>query len=168
MIHVCSLARLHETVDDSGARHVVTLIGDASRVTRPERIAPENHLLLHMHDIAAPLDGFITPSEDHIGLLVSFVQRWERTTPLVMHCFAGISRSTAAAFTAICALNPHRNELDIARHLRRVSPTATPNRLIVAHADQALRRHGRMVAAVDAIGRGAEAAECVPFRLDLE
>ena len=28
MIHVCSLARLEETVEQTGARHVVSLIGD--------------------------------------------------------------------------------------------------------------------------------------------
>ena len=32
MIHVCSLARLHETVEDTGARHVVSLIGDEGNV----------------------------------------------------------------------------------------------------------------------------------------
>ena len=28
MIYVCSLARLNETVDGTGARHIVSLIGD--------------------------------------------------------------------------------------------------------------------------------------------
>ena len=34
MIHVCSLARLHETVEATGARHVVTLLKDTDRVER--------------------------------------------------------------------------------------------------------------------------------------
>ena len=38
MIHVCSLARLHETVEDTGARHVVSLIGDEDRIERPSAI----------------------------------------------------------------------------------------------------------------------------------
>lgn len=168
MIHVCSLSRLHETVEDCGARHIVSLIGTEGRVTRPERVPEENHLFLQMHDIAVPLDGYVTPSTDHVSRLVAFVQRWDRGAPLVIHCFAGISRSTAAAFTAVCALNPHREEAAIARTLRDASPTATPNRLIVAHADEVLGRRGRMVSAIDAIGRGAEAPECTPFRLDIE
>ena len=44
MIHVCSLARLHDTVRETGARHVVTLIKDISLVHRPASITPENHL----------------------------------------------------------------------------------------------------------------------------
>ena len=51
--------------------------------------------------------------------------------PLVVHCYAGISRSTASAFVAVCALNPHRDEFAIARQIRAASPIASPNRLIV-------------------------------------
>ena len=51
--------------------------------------------------------------------------------------------------------------------LRLASPTAYPNRRLVALGDEALTRSGRMVAAVEEIGRGALADEGVPFRLDL-
>ncbi len=67
MIHVCSLSRLHETVEDTGARHVVSLLGDEARVERPTSIAPENHLWLRLHDISAPLDGYIAPGEEHVA-----------------------------------------------------------------------------------------------------
>ncbi|HML06831.1 MAG TPA: protein-tyrosine phosphatase family protein [Xanthobacteraceae bacterium] len=168
MIHVCSLARLHETVEDTGARHVVSLIGDEASVERPAAIVPENHLWLRLHDISAPLDGYIIPDEEHIADLLDFVRRWDRCSPLVVHCFAGISRSTASAFASVCALNPHRDEGGIAQALRRASPTATPNIRIVSLADRLLGRGGRMIAAIEMIGRGIFAAEAVPFRLELE
>ena len=78
MIHVCSLSRLHETVEDTGARHIVSLLGDEARVERPTSIAPENHLWLRLHDIAAPLDGYIAPGEAHVAELISFVRGWDR------------------------------------------------------------------------------------------
>jgi predicted protein tyrosine phosphatase len=56
----------------------------------------------------------------------------------------------------------------IAREIRRASATATPNPRIVAIADRVLGRDGRMLAAIDAIGRGEMAYEGIPFRLDLE
>ena len=168
MIHVCSLSRLHETVEECGARHVVSLLGDETRVERPNGVAPENHLWLRLHDISAPLDGYIMPGEDHVAGLLDFVRGWDRQTPLVVHCFAGISRSTASAYAAVCALNPQRDEDDIAQALRRASPTATPNARIVSLADRLLSRGGRMIAAITAIGRGALATEATPFRLDLE
>jgi predicted protein tyrosine phosphatase len=168
MIHVCSLARLHETVEDTGARHVVSLIGDVDGIDRPSCIAPENHLWLRFDDISVPRDGYVMPGEEHVADLLDFVRGWDRRTPLVMHCFAGISRSTASSYASVCALNPHRDEVSIADALRRASPTATPNILIVSLADHMLGRNGRMIAAIENIGRGVMADECTPFRLDLE
>ena len=168
MIHVCSLARLHETVEETGALHVVSLIGDEAAIDRPRAIAAENHLWLRLHDISSPLDGYVMPDERHIADLLSFVRRWDRRAPLVVHCYAGISRSTASAFASVCALNPHRDEGSIAQALRLASPTATPNIRIVSLADRLLGRRGRMVAAIETIGRGVLATEGNPFRLDLE
>lgn len=167
MIHVCSLARLHETVDSIGARHIVTLMRNTDQVVRPEVVKRENHLILNMDDISMPLDGYELPAESHVMRLIEFVSGWNRAAPMVVHCYAGISRSTAAAFTAACALNPDRSEEEIALTLRRLSPTASPNARIVALADQVLGRRGRMVRAIQTIGPGQTAYEGVPFRLDL-
>ena len=167
MIHVCSLARLHPTVEETGARHVVSLLKDIELVRRPAAISNGNHLLLRMDDISVPLDGYTAPGDEHVVELLEFMGNWDRAAPLVMHCYAGISRSTAGAYVSVCALNPHRDEAMIAQELRRLSPTATPNIRIVAIADRMLGRNGRMVAAIEAIGRGAECHEGHPFRLDL-
>jgi predicted protein tyrosine phosphatase len=168
MIHVCSLARLHATVAQTGARHVVTLLKDTDLVQRPGGIVSENHLVLGMDDITGPLEGYVAPADEHVTRLLDFVRGWDRAAPLVMHCYAGISRSTAGAFVAACALNPRRDEATIAQALRLASPTATPNYRIVWLADQALGRSGRMTSAIEQIGRGTMAYEADPFRLDLE
>ena len=91
-----------------------------------------------------------------------------RSTPMLVHCFAGISRSTAGAYVAACVLNPQRDEMQIARAIRDASPTAQPNARIVGIADRLLKRDGRMVRAVEAIGPATPATEGHPFRLDLE
>lgn len=168
MIHVCSLARLHRTVEETGARHIVTLLRDVHLVTRPARVDLEKHLVLGMDDIPEPADGYVAPGEDHVTRLIAFARQWDRTTPLVVHCYAGISRSTAAAFVTACALNPGRNELRIAQALRQRSDTASPNRRIVSLADDLLGRNGRMVDAISAIGTGTSAYEALPFQLELE
>jgi predicted protein tyrosine phosphatase len=168
MIHVCSLARLHRTVRETGAHHVVTLLKDVYLVRRPDTIAPANHLVLGMDDITEPLDGYVAPADEHITKLVTFVQSWNRTKPLVIHCYAGISRSTAGAFVVACTLNPQRDELSIAQALRRASATAAPNMRIVSLADRMLGRGGRMTTAIEKIGQGTTAVEAEPFRLDLE
>lgn len=167
-LHVCALSRLPETVAQTGARHVVTLINVGTPVTRPPAIAEADHLFVGISDITDALDGHVLPDEAHVQRLLDFVRAWPREQPLVIHCYAGISRSTAAAFIAACALRPDRNEAEIARELRQASPSATPNRRLVAVADALLGRDGRMVAAIAAIGRGADAFEGEPFRLTIE
>jgi predicted protein tyrosine phosphatase len=107
------------------------------------------------------------PAEEHVARVLDFVRRWPQETPLVIHCYAGISRSTAAAYIAACALAPERDEDAIADALRAASPSATPNPLFVAIADRMLGRDGRMVAAIARIGRGADAFEGTPFCLTL-
>ena len=167
MIHVCSLARLHQVVEDTGAGHIITLLKQTDIVQRPDSVPVENHLILGMDDIADPIDGYVVPCDEHVAQLIAFARDWNRAKPMVVHCYAGISRSTAGAFVAACALDPGRNELALARELRRVSQTASPNRRIVSIADRILRRGGRMTAAIDAIGAGMPAYEAEPFRLAL-
>jgi predicted protein tyrosine phosphatase len=165
MIHVCSLARLHATVEETGARHVITLVRD--QVLRPPGIDPDNHLVVDVDDITCAQDGYVHPCEEHVARTLDFAKRWDRAAPLVVHCWAGISRSTATAYAAACALSPHRNEADIAWELRRASRTARPNALIVSLADRLLGRNGRMIRAVETIGHGVVATEGEPFRLAL-
>jgi len=167
MIHVCSLSRLYDTVDATGARHIVTLLRLADRVQRPSHIAPENHLVLGVDDISLPIDGYTLPGEEHVERLIEFVGAWDRAAPMVVHCFAGISRSTAGAFVAACTLNPHRDEREIAWAIRRASRTAQPNARIVSIADHLLERDGRMIHAIETIGPGDFATEGSPFRLDI-
>ena len=166
-LHVCSLALVGETVAETGARSLVTLLSPGTPIARPDRIAPERHLYIAVSDIVEPMPGQALPDHTHLGDLLAFVRTWDRAEPMVIHCFAGVSRSTAAAFIAACALKPERDEFAIARALRVASPTATPNVRLVALADAALSRKGRMSAAIEAIGRGAECLEATPFALEL-
>ena len=167
-IYVCPLSRLAETVARTRASHVVTLINDDTLVSRPPTIHAERHLFLGVNDICDPAEGMVCPSADHIDEFLKFFDRWDRGAPVVVHCFAGISRSTATAFSAYCALRPDLEEADIALRLRGRSPEATPNARIVALADEALGRGGRMVAAIRGIGPGRVASEGAVFSLRLD
>lgn len=167
MIIVCPLSCLADTVAEHRARHVVTLLAQGAPAT-PSGILPTNHLVIDVDDICDPLDGYCVPDTHHVEALLDFAERWDRGSPLVIHCWAGISRSTAAAFAAACARAPHRDEEEIARAIRQASPTAMPNARIVALADALLGRQGRMTRAIERIGRGRPAFEAVPFRLSVD
>ena len=166
-IHVCPLSQIPATVRASGARSMVTLISAGTEVPRPREIDEARHLYVAMSDIVLAMDGEILPADSHVAGLVEFVRRWDRSAPLVIHCYAGVSRSTAAAFITACVLDETRSEMAIAREIRERSPTATPNVLMVQIADRLLGRKGRMIDAVRSIGRGADCYEGVPFAIEL-
>jgi predicted protein tyrosine phosphatase len=168
MIHVCSLATLADTVKATGASHVLTVMAKVDQVQRPPSVLEANHLKVQVDDITEHMEGFLAPNDTHIERVLGFVRGWDRHAPLVIHCYAGISRSTASAFAAACMLNPHRDEISIARQIRAASAIASPNRLMVTLADKALGREGRMVRALDEMGPGNMMVEGRPFRVDLD
>lgn len=136
-----------------GAERVVTLINAPmmAELATPEGIAPENHLRLVMNDIDRPAEGLIAPRAAHIEELLAFLEGWDRQRPLLIHCHAGISRSPAAVFIALCRLRPRTPERELAERLRATSAAAKPNRLLVRLGDEVLGRQGRMIAACAAL-----------------
>jgi predicted protein tyrosine phosphatase len=122
---------------------------------------------LRFNDIVSAQQNLIAPDETHLRAILDFAQSWDETAPILIYCFAGISRSTAAAFTILCQRRPARAEHDLAHILRKASLSATPNPLMVALADTLLARQGRMSQAVFAIGRGEGFFEGQSFELPL-
>ena len=167
-VHVCPLSQVSVSVTQTGASHLISLINDDTPVARPVSIPAENHLYLGINDITEPMDGMILADRDHVRELIDFVGSWDRGQPMVVHCYAGISRSTAAAFIALCVARPDRDEHEIAERLRAAASFATPNARLIALADDLLGRNGRMVTAIAAIGRGELAFEGEPFSLAID
>ena len=165
-IHVCSLARLHDTVAATGARHVVTLINVATPVARPAAIAEPNHLFIGINDIVEDDAGLHRAGRGARGPPARF--RPGAGTPSARRrwwCTAGPASAAPRRrpSSPSARWRPARDEFEIALALRAASPTATPNLRIVRHADALLGRRGRMVAAIEAIGRGIESPEGAPF-----
>lgn len=167
MIWVCPLSKVEATVASTQADRLLSLLAPGTAMVRPAMIAEQNHLWLSLHDIAEPQEGMTLPGEAHMRTLLDFAENWNRAKPLVINCYAGISRSTASAYIIAAALQPSRDEQELAETLRKASPSATPNPRLVALADAMLGRNGRMVGAIRSIGCGADAFEGVPFALDM-
>jgi predicted protein tyrosine phosphatase len=162
---VTPLSRLPRVIASRAPSHLITLLSPEELIPTPAGFAPERHLRLGVHDIDAPQPGFIAPDAAMVEQALAFAEGWDASAPMVVHCWAGISRSTATAFAIACARNPHADELKIALCMRRASPGAFPNRRIVALADDILDRRGRMLEAVEAMGGNGFIAENVPFDL---
>ncbi len=162
---VCPLSRVEAVIAARRPSHLITLLDPAGLIETPTGMARERHLRVGVNDIDAHEDGLVCPDTAVVDRILEFGAGWDEQAPLLIHCWAGISRSTATAFVLACERSPDTAEVEIARRLRAASPTATPNRRIVALADDKLGRGGRMVDAAASIGRGAFAYEGEPFDL---
>jgi predicted protein tyrosine phosphatase len=140
--------------------HIISLASPTGEVAGT--VSSASMLSLRFHDITEERAGLVAPDSAAIGAILDFARTWDGSRPLLVHCWAGISRSCAAAFILACEANAGI-EPEIAAALRRHAPFATPNRLMVAIADDMLARGGRMIVAIAAIGRGAEAPHGEPF-----
>ena len=167
MIVVCSLREAKNQISKNGAKRVVTILGPGTDLPRFEGVDPDDHLRLTFHDIAAAAPGLEPPQARDMISLLTFLRKWDKEQPMIIHCWAGISRSTAAGYIATCLFHPHADEFELAAELREASPSATPNPMLIALADEALGRDGRMRRAIAEIGRGADAFEGTPFTLKI-
>ena len=166
MIHVTSLSALDSVTARLQNYDLLTLLSPGHPETDWSAFACVRHVRLAFHDIVEPMPGLTLPDLAMMQAVLDFGRNAEPQRPLLIHCWAGISRSSAAAFVIACDRNPGF-ERAIANELRGRAPFATPNRLMVLLADDLLARDGRMVAAIDQIGRGAEAREGEPYQLPL-
>ena len=164
-IVVCSLQLAPQVAKDKRVSHAISLLDPFNPFPTLHPLSDDAHLKIGMHDIAEMMDGYEAPGAHHVETALSFAKNWNRTAPILVHCWAGVSRSTATAFSIACAANPDADELEIAQTLRAASPTASPNPRIVAFADEILKRKGRMVAAAESIGRGNLLIGVQPFSI---
>ncbi len=164
-ITVVPMRLMPETAARLGAGGIVSVLNAHLMPETPPGFDPGRHLKLAMSDAAARDIAAMEAMARQIFRLVEFAKAWDRRQPLVVHCFSGLNRSPAAAFIALCALNPGTPEPLIAALLRQACDTAAPHRQMVAIADHILARNGHMIDAIDAIGPGAPAAEAKPFTL---
>jgi len=159
MILVTPLSAVEETIRRDKPSHMVTLLSPDHMIETPKGVAGERHLRLSMNDVADAWMSELPPSAHHVDNLIAFGRTWEARAPMLVHCWAGVSRSTAAAFILLCDRLGAGAEHDIAKALRRRAPHAFPNPLMVRLADKALGRDGRMVVAAEGIGRGVIVSE---------
>lgn len=138
--------------------HVLSVLADPV-VETPEGIARDRHLQISMHDIAEPAESMIVPSSDHVASILAFGRGWDKRKPFLVHCWAGISRSTAAAYILLCDMHGPGHEHTIAKALRFHAPHAQPNQLMVRYADALLERKNRMIEAVQSLGAAVPAVE---------
>ena len=155
-IYVSSLYEMAGHVRERGVGYLVSMVQSEYQPERPPGVRSDRHLRIAVDDISLPNEGAVLAGEPHVRQLVDFLERWPGDEPLLLHCYAGISRSTAGA---LIALSLWQDEFEAARALRAAAPHAIPNPRIIALADAILGRGGRLVAARESMGPWRPASE---------
>jgi predicted protein tyrosine phosphatase len=98
-------------------------------------------------DVEAAHDGFLAATPEQVRGVLEFAAELGAGHHLLVHCMAGVSRSTACAMAILTAHLGSGSERLAAATIRRLRQQARPNRLVVAHADALLERQGALVQA---------------------
>lgn len=158
-ILVTPLSAVEDVIRVHRPSHIVTLLSPDHMIDTPAGFPRERHLRLGLNDVVDPSAGETPPEQAHVEQLLAFARTWPAEAPMLVHCWAGISRSMAATYIILCDRMGRGSELYAARAIRTRAPHAYPNALLVRHADELLGRQGRMVEAIKSIGAGKMVAE---------
>jgi predicted protein tyrosine phosphatase len=152
---ICGIPELDEHCA-AGVTHVLSIL--APEMPDPEAFtafAPHRRLTLRFHDIIEPLPDRLAPGRADVERLLSFGRELTATpdSHLLIHCQAGVSRSTAAAALILAQARPDRPARDVLDAVAQLRPRAWPNLRMLEFGDDLLGRNGEIVAAVAAIYR---------------
>ena len=167
-ITVCGIDELPEHCE-IGVSHVLSILD-------PERAVPDafgsygahERLELRFHDVIEETPGNAAPQPEHVAQVLAFgrdlMAEPAPDAHLLVHCHAGISRSTASMALILAQALPVLPADAILTEVLRIRPQAWPNLRIIEMGDAMLGRGGAMVAAAHRVygrqlGRQPELAE---------
>jgi predicted protein tyrosine phosphatase len=154
---ICGIAELDDHCA-AGVTHVLSIL-DPDWPDPPafDAFAPHRRLALRFHDIIEPTPGMFAPSREDVERLLAFGRELGEPAGkhLLVHCHAGVSRSTAAAALILAQAYPDRPAGEALDAVARIRPRAWPNLRILEFGDALLGRDGEIVAAAGAMYRRA-------------
>lgn len=155
--HECSIAKTKYNCD------YVISIQDANdnETELPKRVSMGHHRHFFFDDIAEPngirpsnRDGTMRdcpPDIDDIKGILNFAKIVPDNGRMLVHCFAGVSRSAAAAYIIYCQEMGEGKEVEAMEKTERsaVYGGIWPNKLVARYADEVLNRNGAVIKALD-------------------
>ena len=128
---------------------------EANPIPRPEFSG--NRINLAFYDL---MDGANIATASHIEEVYRFSERWAKaahsdpaTANLVVHCFAGISRSSAIAMIPL--LLYYRSKKAAAKRLYEINRCAAPNTHVLYLIEEKFHLRGSLHCAIKAAEQGA-------------
>ncbi len=160
-ISICGIEEL-EPFGTRGVTHLLSVLDpDYPEPESLGLLTPSHRLQLRFHDVIDVMPGQVLVEIEQVRQVLAF----GRDLPaeqghLLVHCHAGISRSTAFTILLLAQALPDVPSDEIVAEIVRIRPRTWPNLRIIEIGDEILGRNGTLVAAVRA--RHAEYAKRVP------
>jgi predicted protein tyrosine phosphatase len=146
---ICGLEEL-DCHSARGVTHVLSIL-DPNWPEPASFWAFDQHVrtTLHFHDAIEPAAGIILPQAVDVEAILAFGRQvGDGLGHLLIHCHAGISRSTAATAMILAQAFPCQDEDAIVDRLMQIRPQAWPNSLMIGQGDELLGRNGRLTVAI--------------------
>jgi predicted protein tyrosine phosphatase len=148
---ICGLDELigHQ---DRGITHILSILDpDWPDPAVFQAFDPHSRATLRFHDAIEPDPRIVLPQRADVDAILTFGREAAEAGGLLVHCHAGISRSTAATLMILAQAHSHEAEEELADRLLQARPQAWPNSRMIAFADELLDRRGRLTAATSGI-----------------
>jgi predicted protein tyrosine phosphatase len=152
---ICGIPELAEH-GAAGVTHVLSIL-DPDMPDPPAFAAfsPHRRLALRFHDVIETVPNCLAPQRADVERLLAFGHELtdRAGSHLLIHCHAGVSRSTASAALILVQAHPERPAREALEAVAQIRPRAWPNLRILEFGDELLGRDGEIVAAAAGIYR---------------
>ncbi|HEV7367722.1 protein-tyrosine-phosphatase [Arenibaculum sp.] len=150
-ITICGLDELCEH-GSSGITHVISILDPAH--PDPEDFSgypAHDRVVWRFDDVVEQVEDAVVPGAEQVAAVLETGKRLlaEPVGRLLIHCHAGVSRSTATAAILMAQNAPGREE-EVFAEIARIRPRSWPNSRMVRFADEMLGRGGALSAALKA------------------
>jgi predicted protein tyrosine phosphatase len=148
-ITICGLAELRAHAR-TGVSHVVSILDpDWPDPDDFRAYGPHRRVVWRFHDVTETGPGVTAPELRDVEAILALGEslRAEPVEHLLIHCHAGVSRSTATAVILMAQDNPDR-EAEVFTELARSRPRSWPNARMIGFADALLGRDGALIGAL--------------------
>ena len=147
-----TICGVHELPEQEGKpwTHVISIwdkvfLDDLDCRKQVKAVAPGAALLFSFFEDVDNPENPDAPSLRDVKRILDFTSGLPAKARVLVHCRAGVSRSTATAYAILCQHTAPGMELENLIHIETLRDLVMPNRLIIRHADKILKRDGAML-----------------------
>jgi predicted protein tyrosine phosphatase len=147
-----TICGVHELPGQEGKRwtHVISIWDKASLYDpacreQVKAVAPRAKLLFSFFEDTDDPAHPDAPRLRDVKRILDFTSDLPARSKVLVHCRAGVSRSTATAYAILCQHTAPGMEMENLLHIQTLRDLVMPNRLIIQHADKFLEREGAML-----------------------